>query len=338
MTTNGEPVGVVGSGSWGTALAQLAADAGHKVLVWTRSPEKAETFNSTHINSQYWPEHKLSDDISATSDLSDLASFAKFIIVVAPSHGFRETVSTLGEHLAGDHVLVHATKGIELETLKRMSEILKEETPAKRIGVLSGPNLAAEIMNGMPAAAAVASKFPEVVERAQTALTSNRFRVYGSRDMAGVEIAGALKNIVAICAGVVNGLELGTNTMAMLITRGAVEIQRFGMKHGADAETFSGLGGIGDLIATCMSVLSRNHQVGLRLSRGEKLEDVLGGLNRVAEGVRTVRAVHEMARRMKVEMPITWGVHSMLYEGADPREVSGKLMSRQTKYEVDNYN
>lgn len=335
MSPHNEPVGIIGSGSWGTAIAQLSADAGHKVLLWTRSAENADSLNSSHINKKYWPDHRLSENISSTSNLEEVASFAKLIIVVAPSHGFRGVVSTLGAHLAGDHILIHATKGIELDTLKRMSEVLREETPAKRIGVLSGPNLSAEIMNGMPAATVVASKFPEVVERAQAALTSQRFRVYGSKDMTGVEIAGALKNIVAICAGVISGLELGTNAMSMLITRGAVEIQRFGMAMGADAETFSGLSGIGDIIATCMSVLSRNHQVGLRLSRGEKLDDILSSMNRVAEGVRTVGAVHEMSRRMKVEMPITWGVYAMLNEGADPQEICSKLMSRQSKYEVE---
>lgn len=330
-----EPVGVIGGGSWGTALAQLAACAGRDVLLWMRDREKAGSLNSSNRNKTYWPKYKLDEKVRATSDIEEVAEFAKFILLAIPSHAFREVTGALGEHVGGDHVMVHGVKGLESVTFKRMSEILKEETPVKRLGALSGPNMAAEIMGGQPAAAVVASKYPEVVSRTQAALASERFRVYGSRDLIGVELAGALKNIVAILAGIVKGQNLGDNTMAMLMTRGAAEIMRFGLAMGAESETFAGLSGIGDLIATCSSELSINRQVGHRLSRGEKLEDISKTLKRVAEGLNTTKPVLETANRLRVEMPITWAVHALLYENADPRDINRLLMTRRPRYEKD---
>ncbi|MFH1537483.1 MAG: NAD(P)H-dependent glycerol-3-phosphate dehydrogenase [bacterium] len=337
MAEAAENVAVIGGGSWGTALAQLAAEAGRDVLLWMRDEAKADAVNTSHRNKTYWPKHRLSENIRATADLAEAAGFARYMLIALPSQCFREVVGALGEHVGGDHVLVHGTKGLESGTCRRMSEILREETPVKRLGALSGPNLAAEIMEKNPAAAVVASRYPEVVFRTQAALSSERFRVYGNRDIAGVELAGSLKNVMAIFAGIADGLGLGHNTLAMVMTRGAEEIRRFGVAMGAEDETFAGLSGIGDLIATCSSEMSVNRQVGFRLSRGEKLEDILKSLNRVAEGVRTTRTVLEMAGRKGVEMPIIWAVNAVLYEDADPADINHMLMTRRSKYEKDRY-
>lgn len=330
-----ESVSVIGGGSWGTAIAQLAADAGADVLMWMRDAAKAEAINATRRNETYWPQFELGENIRATSDLEELAGHAKLIFSAAPSHGFRDIARELGSFIGGDHILIHGTKGLEPDTQKRMSEIIKEETPAKRIGVLCGPNIAEETMQRQPAATVVASKYPEVVERAQAALASPSFRVYGSRDPLGVEYAGALKNVVAICAGIVSGLGMGSNTLAMLITRGAAEMRRFGIRMGAMDVTFSGLAGIGDLIVTCSSSLSRNHRVGVRLSGGEKLDDIISDMKRVAEGVKAAKSIYEIARRNKIDMPIVWGVYAMLYEGAGVDEVKHILMTRPSIYEED---
>ena len=248
MTTNPEPVAIIGGGSWGTALAQLAADAGCGVTLWMRNPERAETLKRTRRNERDWPEYDLNEKVRATASLEEAAASAKLMLIVLPSHAVREVTAALGAFIYGDHIIIHASKGIEQGTHKRMTEIIREETPARRIGVLSGPNLSGEIMLGLPAATVVASRFPEVVHRAQAALMSPRFRVYGSGDPLGVEYAGASKNVIAVCAGLLTGLELGANALSMLMTRGEAEIRRFGVAMGADVTTFAGLAGIGDLI------------------------------------------------------------------------------------------
>ncbi|MEW6200953.1 MAG: NAD(P)H-dependent glycerol-3-phosphate dehydrogenase [bacterium] len=330
-----EVIGILGGGSWGTTLANLASRSGQPVRLWMRDTALADAINSTRMNEKYWPGFKLGDTIHATADLKETADAACFIIIAVPSHAFRKIARDLGDHIGGDHILVHATKGFELDSLKRMSEILKEETSARRIGALSGPNIAEEIINGHPAATVVASRYTEVIERAQAALVSDVFRVYGNRDLIGVEIAGALKNIMALCSGMLYGLNYGASSAAMLITRGIVEMQRLGIALGADALTFAGLSGLGDMIATCMSSLSRNYQTGFRLSKGEKLEDITKSLKRTVEGIRTTKVAHELARCTKVEMPIVQGAHAILYENADITKALQFLMTRRAGYEID---
>ncbi len=319
-------VGVVGGGSWGTALAQLLADNGQDVLFWMRHAEVAEEINRTRRNRRYLPEAELGAHVEATTDLARVGSECRVILMVVPSHGLRAVARELGDHLDGGHVLIHGVKGIEPGTFKRMTEILREETCCRKIGVLSGPNLAKEVALKQPSAAVIASRFDEVVQTGRDLLWSSSFRVYGSSDVVGVEIAGAIKNVMAIAAGLAEGLGFGMNTMALLVTRGLAEIARLGVAEGARLETFQGLAGIGDLMATCFSPLSRNHRVGEHLAAGQTLDQIVRSMDQVAEGVKTTRTVHEMAGELGVYMPITEGVHRILFESVPPREVLASLM------------
>lgn len=328
-----EQMTVIGGGKWGVALAQLAAEAGREVMLWKRDPAKVDALNKNRVDRDYWPKFKLNERVQATASLEEAAGFSKLVFAAVPSHAFRRVMSELGAHLAGDHVVLHAVKGIETDTRKRMLEIIREETPARRIGALAGPNLAEEIMAGRPAAALAASRYPEVVERAQAALVSERFRVYGSRDPLGVEFAGALNNVIAVFAGIVHGLEQSECSIAMVITRGAAEIQRFGVRMGAQPETFFGLAGIGDLIISCTSEHSPNREVGLRIANGEKPLEVIESIGAAAESVRTVRPALELAKKAGVEIPIAAAVNALLHENADPSTLRKMLMTRAAKYE-----
>ena len=327
-------VGVVGGGTWGTTLSWLLSENGHRVILWLRDRMMAEQINEVHVNAKYLPELSLPGAIRATTDLGEIARSCQVVIVAVASHGLRDVVRALGEHVDGSHILVHATKGLEEGTFKRMSQILREETCSRKIGALSGPNLAKEILMDHPSATVVASKYEEVVLEVQRLLASDRLRVYGNNDLVGVEIGGSLKNIIAIAAGVADGYHLGYNTKAMLLTRGMVEIARLGAYLGAVPRTFAGLSGIGDLIATCSSDLSRNHYVGVSLSRGMKLQEILAGMTVVAEGVRTTGAVHHLSLARGVDMPITHGMYDFLFEDSFPREALTRFMRRESKYEA----
>ncbi|HMI92005.1 MAG TPA: NAD(P)H-dependent glycerol-3-phosphate dehydrogenase, partial [Polyangiales bacterium] len=269
-----ECVAVIGSGSWGTTLAKVAGENGRKVLLWARRPELCEEINRTRRNQSYLPDIALPPSLEATPDLERVCASAKLLVVVVPSHGMREIAYALGNHLDGEHVIVHATKGIERESFKRMSEVLREETCVRKIGVLSGPNLARELALGQPAGTLIASRYAEVFARCQQVFGNGYFRVYASQDVIGAEVGGAFKNVVALAAGVASGLGLGDNSKALLITRGLAEMAKLGMAMGGELVTFAGMAGIGDLIATCSSTLSRNHQVGERLARGETIEQI----------------------------------------------------------------
>jgi glycerol-3-phosphate dehydrogenase (NAD(P)+) len=329
-------VGILGGGSWGTALANLVGCNGHEVLHWMRDPNAAAECNTQRTNARYLPGLALSSRIEATTELARIGQECRLILVVIPSQSLRTVVGELGSHLDGGHLMVHATKGFEAGTFKRMSVIIREETCCKKIGVLSGPNLAKEIAEGQPSATVVASKYKEVIEASRAVLVGPTFRVYGSADVIGAETGGALKNILAIASGLAVGLGFGDNTKALLLTRGLAEISRLGVHLGAQAATFSGLSGIGDLMATCFSPLSRNFQVGARLARGESMEQIVGAMNQVAEGIKTTRAVHEYAQANGLYMPITEGVHRILYDGIPPRAVLAELMeSTRFTYEVD---
>ncbi|HEY9721380.1 MAG TPA: NAD(P)H-dependent glycerol-3-phosphate dehydrogenase [Oscillatoriaceae cyanobacterium] len=331
----GERVGVVGGGSWGTALAHLIGENGHGVLQWMRDGKAADELNAARRN-RYLPELKISANVEATGTLARLGDECKLILLVVPSQSLREVAGQLGASLTGAHLLVHGIKGLEQGTFKRMSQILREETCVKKIGVLSGPNLAKEVAQGQPSATVVASKYPEVIDRARDVLVGPTFRVYGNDDVVGTEMGGALKNILAIAAGMAHGLGFGDNTRALLLTRGLTEMARLGVHLGAKPATFSGLSGIGDLMATCFSPLSRNYQVGYRLARGEQLEAITADMQQVAEGVKSARAVHEYAQSHDVYMPITEGVYRILYHEVPPRAVLQQLMDiSRYVYEAD---
>jgi glycerol-3-phosphate dehydrogenase (NAD(P)+) len=247
--------------------------------------------------------------------------------VVVPSKAFRDTAQAIGEFVEGDQILVHATKGIEIGTFKRMSEILREETCALKVGVLSGPNLARELMANQPAGALVASRFDGAVAAVQELFAGSMLRTYGGNDVIGTEVGGSFKNIIALAAGVADGLGLGDNSKALLVTRGLSEMARFGTAMGADVFTFGGLAGIGDLMATCASPLSRNHQVGERLGKGETLDDILNSMTHVSEGVPTTKAVYNFLQSRGVELPIVSAVYGMLYDNVTAEETVKRLMA-----------
>jgi glycerol-3-phosphate dehydrogenase (NAD(P)+) len=329
-------VGVLGGGSWGTAIANLVGSNGHRVLHWMRDAGACEECNTQRTNTRYLPGLALSPGIEATTELARVGRECRLVLVVVPSQSLRAVVGELGNNLDGGHLLVHAVKGFETGTFKRMSVIMREETPCKKVGVLSGPNLAREVAEGQPSATVIASKYREVIEASRSVLVGPTFRVYGSADVIGAETGGALKNILAIASGLAAGLQFGDNTKSMLLTRGLAEIARLGTHLGAQASTFSGLSGIGDLMATCFSPLSRNYQVGQHLARGESMDQIVSSMRQVAEGIKTTRAVHEYSQANGLYMPITEGVYKVLYDGVSPKAVLADLMeSTRFMYEVD---
>ena len=331
-----ETIGVLGGGSWGTAISSILGDNGYDVLLWTRDGAVAHGIDTTHRNPHYLPEALLAPGVQAVTDLSRLGRECRVIFPVVPSDALRPVMRGLAPHLDADQTLIHGIKGIEPTTFKRMSQILLAETRITKIGVLSGPNLAKEVALKQPSAAVVASTLDEVVQTGRRLLSCRSFRVYGSRDLVGVEVAGAVKNVLAIASGLAQGLGFGMNTMALLVTRGLAEIARLGIVLGASRETFQGLAGVGDLMVTCFSPLSRNYQVGFRLARGETLEQIQGALGQVAEGVKTTRTVRALAQGLGVYMPITAGVHRVLFDAAAPATVLDELLGlARNVYELD---
>jgi glycerol-3-phosphate dehydrogenase (NAD(P)+) len=329
-------VGVLGGGAFGTTLAQLAGRAGHTALLWLRDEELAGRIAAERVNERYLPGFPLSESIETTADLAEVAERCQLLLVAIPSKSFRSVARRLGDHVRGDHVLVSATKGLEGGTYARMTEVLRQETCCLKIGALSGPNLAVEIMKNVPGATVVASRFDEVVRLAVSALRDPWFRVYASRDVLGVELGGAVKNVIAIAGGLCRGLGYGDNTLALLISRGLDEMLRLGERMGADRRTFAGLAGAGDLVVTAFSELSRNHRVGRMLAEGTPLQEALGELGQVAEGVPNARVVMDWAEEHGVDLPICRGVHAILYHGADPRDVLQQLMTLPARWEADN--
>jgi glycerol-3-phosphate dehydrogenase (NAD(P)+) len=318
---------VVGGGTFGSTLGTLLCAEGRRVQIWVRRKDQAEEINQKHTNSRYLGEFKLHEKLQATTDLAGAVPKTPIVLVVVPSKFFREVAREIGDSLEGDQILVHATKGIEIDTFKRMSDILREETCALKIGVISGPNLAREIIAGQPAGALVASRFDEVVDRIQALFEGSWMRMYGGKDVIGTEIGGSFKNIIALAAGVADGMKLGDNTKALLITRGLSEMARFGVALGADVFTFGGLAGIGDLMATCASPLSRNHQVGERLARGEKVKKIVESMIQVAEGVTTTKAVFKQVQQLGLDLPIVRAVYGLLYEDWPGKKALENLMA-----------
>jgi glycerol-3-phosphate dehydrogenase (NAD(P)+) len=331
-----ERVAVIGSGSWGTALADLLAATGVPTVVWSYEADVAESIEREHRNHRYLSEVELDPRLRATADLEAAVQGASVVVSVSPSHVVRGVMGSAARGLAPDAVVVSASKGIENDTLKTMDEVLADVLPrevAARTVFLSGPSFALEVAQRQPTAVTVASRDEAAAERAQALFQTPEFRVYTSPDVPGVELGGALKNVIAIAAGVADGLGFGHNTRAALITRGLAEITRLGVALGANPLTFAGLAGMGDLILTCTGALSRNRSVGVELGRGRSLDEVLGGMTMVAEGVRTTKSAYDLARREQIEMPIVSQIHAVLFEGLAPRVAVENLMGREPKAE-----
>jgi glycerol-3-phosphate dehydrogenase (NAD(P)+) len=328
-------VTVVGAGSWGTALAMVLVERGHDVCLWSWEAEVAEAINAGSQN-PYLAGVRLPAGLRADSDLAAAVRDADLVVSVSPSQVVRSVMEVAGPHLKADAVLVSASKGIEFGTLLRMDEVLGQivaPSVMDRFCVLSGPSFAKEVAESAPTAVVVASRRQEIADLVQEAFQTPWFRVYTNLDVIGVELGGALKNVVALAAGVTAGLGHGHNTTAALITRGLAEMTRLGVAMGARKATFYGLAGMGDLVLTCTGSLSRNRTVGFRLGQGESLEAILGEMTAVAEGVKTAGAVHALARKHGVEMPIAEQVYAMLEEGRSPAEAVRALMMRDPKPE-----
>lgn len=322
---------VFGTGSWGTALALVLADNGHEVMMWGRKKEQVDEINTAHSNERYLPSVEIPELIQATTSMKEAVEDAEIVVLVVPTKAMREVTSKLNQLLKTPVMLVHAAKGIEIESLKRVSEIIEDEIDAskrKNIAVLSGPSHAEEVSLRQPTTVTVSSTDPETAKALQDLFINLKFRVYTNPDMIGVELGGALKNIIALGAGLSDGIGYGDNAKAALITRGLAEISRLGIKMGANPLTFSGLAGMGDLIATCTSKHSRNWRAGNMLGKGKSLDEVLKSMGMVVEGVRTTEAAFRLAKREGVDMPITTGLHKVLFEGQLPKEAVESLMNR----------
>ena len=329
---------VLGAGSWGTAIAKGLADRGHRVRLWARRDELALHIESKRENAGYLAGHRLPDNLLATSDLERALAGSDGVFVVVPSHGLRQVVRDAVPFLPPRGPIVTATKGIENESLSWMTQVIDDELPSQlhgRVCALGGPSFAHEVAAGMPSAVCLAGRDDVVAKQAQEQLASERFRVYTTEDVVGVEIGGALKNVMAIAAGAADGLGFGHNARAALITRGLAEMARLGQHLGANPLTLAGLSGLGDLVLTCTGDLSRNRRVGLEMAKGRTLAAVLADMRMVAEGVKTAKSAYDLATREGVDMPITTEVYRALYEEKPPIEAVSSLLARSLRSERD---
>ena len=329
-------IGVIGAGSWGTTLADLLASKGYPVTLWAYEADLVERMTASQENDLYLADFKLSENLSFTSSLEEAVRNKELVLFVPPSQVLRPILEQVVSFLDPETLLVSASKGIENGTLKTMSEVFEEFLPAdisNRVAYLSGPSFAREVIKRLPTAVSVASTDAVVLNRVQQIFSTDYFRVYTNSDVHGVEIGGALKNVIALAAGVSDGLGFGHNTRAALITRGLAEMARIGIATGADALTFSGLAGMGDLVLTCTGDLSRNRSVGIALGQGRKLDDILNEMNMVAEGVKTTLSAYQLARKLGVETPIIDKMYGLLYEDKDARQAVAELMLRDLKQE-----
>lgn len=331
-------IGVVGAGSWGTAIADLLACKGYPVGLWAFEKEVKDHIEEFHENKIFLPDHNLSAHISASNDLIEVISDKNLIVVVVPSHVMRDVTTKMAGRLPAGIILISASKGIEQKTHLTMSGVIRENlphVPEGRLAVISGPSFAKEVAQKIPTSVTVACTDPEIAALVQHLFATPYFRVYSSDDIIGVELGGSVKNVIAIAAGILDGLGLGLNTRAALITRGMTEIRRLGLNLGANPRTFTGLAGFGDLVLTCTGNLSRNYTVGIKLGRGKKLQEILSEMRMVAEGVKTAKSVYNLSRNRDVEMPICHEVYRILYEGLAPKEAVSRLMTRSLKQELD---
>lgn len=326
---------VVGGGSFGTAIANILAENGFQVKQWMRSAETIEQINTLHENKQYLPNVKLHEAIVATGDLADAITGAEVVFYAIPSKSFRELVERTKDMVSKEQILISTTKGIEPEGFNLMSDILRGVFPSNPVGVISGPNLAKEIGQRQLAATVIASKDKRVRDFIQQSLSCEFFRIYVNADMYGVELGGALKNIYAIITGMAGALGYGENTKAMLVTRSLAEMSRFAVSQGANPMTFLGLAGVGDLVATCVSPLSRNYRVGYAVGKGESLDQAIESLGEVAEGINTLRYVRNQANETGIYMPLVNALYDVLFEGAEVQQVAKALMTGEHNTDVE---
>lgn len=328
---------VIGAGSWGTTLADHLARGGQDVRLWVRAPELLSVIRTTGENTWYMPGIKLNPAIDYSHDAAEVLAGADCALFVVPSQYFRSVLSSMKPHLGKKPVIISASKGIELGTLATMSEVVEQTVGSLKpvFGMLSGPSFAFEVIRGMPTAVSLGCANKKVGRELQAAFSGSTFRVYLNSDVRGVELGGAIKNVIAIASGISDGLGFGSNARAALITRGLAEMTRLSVAMGGKAQTFMGLSGMGDLVLTCTGELSRNRQVGLRLGKGQKLLEILENMKMVAEGVKTTEAVHQLGRKHGIELPITDMVYRVLNEGKDPSEAVRELMARSLKEEHD---
>lgn len=330
-------IGVIGGGSWGTALAKLLAEMDNQVSLWVHEPSLVSKINEGHENPTYLPGIDLPENLRATNDIGEAVGDREMIVSVPPSHVLREVMEKARDHLPESVPIVSATKGIENDTLMLVSDILEDVLPPRFhpfLCYLSGPSFAREVAEQKPTAVTIASYNHQLAVRVQKEFSNGFFRAYTSNDVIGVEIGGALKNVIAIASGAVSGMELGLNASAGMITRGLHEITRLAVRKGANPLTLTGMAGMGDLVLTCTGGLSRNRTVGYKLGQGMSLDEILNEMNMVAEGVKTSKSVYDLSRQMDVEMPISEQVYRVLYEDSDPREAVGALMGRELKPEL----
>lgn len=331
-------IGVVGAGSWGTALANLLGTKGFKLDLWVFEEDVKEQIEKGSENKVFLPGVTLSSNLRPSNDLASVVSHRDLVLIVVPSHVMRETALQMADHLSKDTTVVSASKGIENKTHLTMSGVLKQtlpNIPESRFAVLSGPSFAKDVAHQLPTAVTVASKDKDVAVFVQRVFATPFFRVYTNNDMIGVELGGSVKNVIAIAAGIIDGLGLGLNTRAALITRGLAEIRRLGLTLGANPRTFTGLAGVGDLILTCTGDLSRNHTVGRKIGQGRRLKEILSEMRMVAEGVKTAKSVYNLSRKLGVEMPICHEIYRILYEDLPPKDAVYRLMTRDLRHELD---
>jgi glycerol-3-phosphate dehydrogenase (NAD(P)+) len=329
-------IAIIGAGTWGTALAVVAARAGHSVRLWSRNTEAVTSINEQHANSRYLSSVSIPDGVIATGDIGVALDQASLILLAAPSHAARELLTVMSPLLSETAIIVGVAKGIEIESGKRISEIAKEVVGSARPFVcLSGPSFAREVVEGHPTAIVAASKDSSAARTVQNDLSFENLRIYTNSDVIGTELGGSVKNVMAIAAGMTVGLGFGSNSVAALITRGLVEITRLARREGAQIETLMGLAGLGDLVLTCTGNLSRNRFVGEELGKGRTLEQITNELSEVAEGINTARAVKKLADRAGLEMPITNEVNAVLYDGKSARDAVAELMNRPLREEIN---
>jgi glycerol-3-phosphate dehydrogenase (NAD(P)+) len=333
-----EDIAVVGGGSYGTCLAMLFGRAGNRVSMWCRNPETASAMQAARANASYLPGHSLPDTVTVTSDLEQTVRGKRFVVGVTPSHAIRDVLGRAAQWMDPDAIVINASKGLEDGTLQTIDRVYHDIFPARtanRATFLSGPTFAIEIAAGLPAAIVLAGRDPETALAAQAALTQLHFRIYTTDDVTGVLVGGALKNVIAIGAGVSDGLGFGSNTRVALITRGLAEITRIGLALGANAHTFAGLSGVGDLVLTCSGDASRNRRVGLALGQGKKMPEILGEMRQIAEGVKTAKVAKELTAKIGVESPIIDAMYGIIHEGMPVRQAITMLLSRPARSERD---
>ena len=326
-------IGVIGSGSFGTAIAALLGRKGYDVLLWSFKENEAELIEKERENKEFLKGVKLSDNVHCTNDIQKTVENAEIVVTVVPSFATRETAKKLAPHIKDGQIMVNLSKGLENDSLKRLSEVYQEEIPQARIAVMSGPSHAEEVGVGLPTTNVVACEDVEIAKKIQDIFMDETFRVYYSDDVVGVELGGALKNVIALCAGISDGLGYGDNTKAALMTRGMAEIKRLGVKMGGKPDTFSGLSGIGDLIVTCTSMHSRNRRAGILLGKGKNLYETLEEIHMVVEGVHTAKAAYELSRKYEVNMPIVKEAKSILFEDKNAKQAVPELMTREKTFE-----